>query len=266
MKFAAIGDNCIDVYQNLGKGYPGGGPVNFAVRAARLGVSTAYIGLIGEDANGALLRYALLAEGVDISHLQSMPGATAVAYVRLEGTERVFVGKDRGVREKLVVNAQTDEFLRGFQLVHTTLDGCVDAHIPRWKAMGLAVSYDFSHRATPDQIKLLPYIDYAFFSGQKHTWDEGPDLLRHYHSQGGRLVVMTFGQRGSLAFDGKNMVQQLAQPVEVVDTMGAGDAFQAGFVTTSMSGGALEQALLMGTISGAHACTESGGFGHGIDL
>jgi len=266
MKFAAIGDNCIDVYQNLGRGYPGGGPVNFAVRAARLGVSTAYIGLIGEDANGALLRYALLAEGVDISRLQSISGATAVAYVRLEGTERVFVGKDRGVREKLVVDAQTDEFLKTFQLVHTTLDGCVDAHIPRWKEIGLRISYDFSHRATPEQITLLPYIDYAFFSGQKHSWEDGPDLLRHYHSLGGQCVVMTFGQRGSIAFDGQNFIIQLAQPVEVIDTMGAGDAFQAGFVTTAMNGGTLEQALLMGTVSGAQACLESGGFGHGIDL
>ncbi len=266
MKFAAIGDNCIDVYQNLSRGYPGGGPVNFAVRAARMSIQTAYIGLIGEDANGSLLRYGLLAEGVDVSHLYTMPGPTAVAYVRLDGTERVFVGKDRGVREKLVVNEETDSFLSNFQLVHTTLDGCVDAHIARWKKMGLAISYDFSHRAMPEQFTLLPYIDIAFFSGQKYSWEEAPDLLQHFHDIGGKLLVMTFGQRGSIAFDGQNFHIQPSVPIRVVDTMGAGDAFQAGFVTCIMSGGSVQQALLMGAMCGAQACTEFGGFGHGIDL
>ncbi len=198
MRFAAIGDNCIDIYLNLGRQYPGGGTVNFAVRAARLGVSTAYIGLIGDDANGAQLRNALKDEDVDISHLATMPGATALAFVNILGVERVFVGKDRGVREKLAVDGETDAFLSGFQLVHTTLDGCVDAHISRWKRMGLKVSYDFSHRATPEQLELLPDIDFAFFSGQKHSWEEAPELLKKKPSS-------PFGTMGSSASTSSSM-------------------------------------------------------------
>lgn len=265
MRFAAIGDNCIDIYLNLGRQYPGGGTVNFAVRAARLGVSTAYIGLIGDDANGAQLRNALKDEGVDISHLATMPGATAVAFVNILGVERVFVGKDRGVREKFAVDGETDAFLSGFQLVHTTLDGCVDAHISRWKKMGLKVSYDFSHRATPEQLELLPDIDFAFFSGQKHSWEEAPELLKNYHAKGANVVVMTFGEQGSIAFDGKSFHTQDALPVEVVDTMGAGDAFQAGFITAAMGDATIEQALRLGAETAARACTESGAFGYGID-
>ena len=51
MKFAAVGSNCIDYYENLngGTAFPGGGPVNMAVYAARLGAQSAYVGPVGSD-------------------------------------------------------------------------------------------------------------------------------------------------------------------------------------------------------------------------
>jgi fructoselysine 6-kinase len=61
MKLAAVGSNCVDFYQNVegGKAYPGGGPVNMAVYTVRLGGEASYIGPVGNDDFGALMRRAV---------------------------------------------------------------------------------------------------------------------------------------------------------------------------------------------------------------
>lgn len=262
-RIATIGDNCVDIYTNLGKTFPGGGPVNFSVQARRLGAETAYIGVIGDDLHGDWIADALTNEGVDTRHLVRSPGPTARAWVKLENGDRHFLRSDRGVREQLRVTQAIDEFIAEYDLVHTTLDGGVDDHIPRWHASGLRISYDFSHRATPAQIELLPYIDVAFFSGQFWGADSARKKLAVLHGKGASVIVITLGVGGSLAFDGKQTYSQTAVEASVVDTLGAGDAFQAAFIVTSLLTGELSEALHKGTICAAQACAYLGGFGYG---
>ena len=85
MKLAAVGSNCVDYYRNIenGKAYPGGGPVNMAVYTVRLGGQSSYIGPVGDDVYGEIMRKAIEAKGVDISHLHVKPGKTAVTQVEL---------------------------------------------------------------------------------------------------------------------------------------------------------------------------------------
>ena len=67
MKLAAVGSNCVDFYNNVegGKAYPGGGPVNMAIYTVRLGGEASYIGPVGNDDFGALMRRAVAEKGVD---------------------------------------------------------------------------------------------------------------------------------------------------------------------------------------------------------
>ena len=99
MKLAAVGSNCIDYYTNIGggTGYPGGGPVNMAVYTVRLGGQASYIGPVGDDPGGEMMRQAIAGKGVDVSHLYTKPGATAVSQVTLVDGERVFGDYDEGV-------------------------------------------------------------------------------------------------------------------------------------------------------------------------
>lgn len=264
MRAAAVGDNCIDIYTNKGLSFPGGGAVNFAVQAKRAGASTAYVGMLGTDANGDWLAHALQVEGVDISQVQREEGPTAVAYVELHGSERTFIGADRGVRERLTITPEIDTYLLGFDLIHTTLDGRVDAHIPNWRARGQLISYDFSHRATPEQVDLLPHITLAFFSGQKLSAEQAEQAVVAYQQRGAQVAVITLGEQGSLAFDGQQRYFQPARPVtNVVDTLGAGDAFQAGFAVEYFASRSVECALLAGAERAAETCQFFGGFGHG---
>ena len=99
MKLAAVGSNCIDFYSNIedGKAYPGGGPVNMAVYTVRLGGQSSYTGPVGDDEFGTIMRKAIAAKGVDISHLHTESGKTAVSQVELLDGERVFGDYDEGV-------------------------------------------------------------------------------------------------------------------------------------------------------------------------
>ena len=99
MKLAAVGSNCIDFYRNLNGGtpFPGGGPVNMAVYTVRIGGQSTYIGHVGDDANGKVMRNAIEAKGVDTSHLYTKPGRTAVTQVEIVDGERVFGDYDEGV-------------------------------------------------------------------------------------------------------------------------------------------------------------------------
>jgi fructoselysine 6-kinase len=268
MRIATIGDNCVDVYINFAQGFPGGGPVNFAVQAGRAGAPTAYVGVLGDDVYGDWMLDAMHAENVATKFVQRIPGATALAFVRLVNGDRTFIGSDRGVREQLRVTPEMDAYLREFDLIHTTLDGRVDEHIPAWHAAGKKISYDFSHRAKPEQIALLPHITVAFFSGQHVEPANARERIIAYQQQGTRVVVMTFGEHGSFAFDGAREYRQAALPTQVVDTLGAGDAFQAGFIVEYLRSGDIQAALAAGAQLGAQACTHYGGFGHAhaIDL
>jgi fructoselysine 6-kinase len=263
-RVVAIGDNVVDLYTNLGRGFPGGGAVNFAVHVARLGLSSGYVGMIGDDWRGRLLRESLEAEGVDVTYLRMTSGPTAVAHVRLQDGERTFIGADPGVRYQLRVDDTIAGYLMRASWIHTTLDGRMESEIAGWHAAGLRVSFDYSHRATPDQLMLLPYVDVAFFSGQKVGPDGAEAALHQLHARGAHLGVMTLGEHGSLAYDGANVYRQAAEPIEPLDTLGAGDAFMAGFVVSYLEHGDVGRALATGTRTASCACLHYGAFEHGV--
>lgn len=74
IKIACAGDNCVDYYDNTGESFPGGNPVNVSVYVRRLGGQSAYLGAVGTDDFGKQMCAALQEKGVDVSHVQILPG------------------------------------------------------------------------------------------------------------------------------------------------------------------------------------------------
>lgn len=263
MRIVAVGDNCVDIYTNLGLTFPGGGGVNFAVQAAREGASAAYLGAVGPDFNGRLIQSAMAAEGVDISGMQVLDGPTAVAQIRLVDGDRTFLGSDPGIRYQFVMTDELRALTRQATLVHTTLDARMEAEVPGWHAAGALVSFDFSHRPKPEQLDLLPYVHLAFFSGQKIGPEGAEEAARTYHARGARVVVITLGEHGSLAFDGERICRHPAEPIQPLDTLGAGDAYMGGFAVEYLRSRSIPAAMAAGTRTGTAACGYHGGFGYG---
>ncbi len=254
MKLAAMGSNCIDYYWNVKNGLacPGGGPVNMAVYTLRLGGSASYIGPVGDDAYGRLLRQAVAGKGVDISHLHVLPGPTAVSQVELRDGERIFGDYQEGVLAQYTLSSQDLDFICTHDVAVCDLWGKVEGFFPRLQARGLPTAFDCATRPEdPASRRAIPHTDYLFFSAQVDC----PALreqMEGYQAQGPKLVTATLGERGSLCFDGQEFYSCGIVPCrELVDTMGAGDSYIAGFLTGITAGKPILQAMELGAAAAA---------------
>lgn len=247
MKLAALGDNCIDYYAALGKMFPGGNPVNVAVYAVRSGLPASYTGAVGDDDYGAFMLHALSEKGVDASHVRILPGKTAVTQVELVDGERVFGDYDEGVLKDFVITDEDIDFFCQHALLHTGLWGNAENDLHRIKARGLPVSFDFS---TAKEGKVLdtalPWVDYAFFSGEEES-EELLAFMKEIHKKGPRIVTVTLGGNGSIAYDGNAFIRYGIVPTQVVDSMGAGDSFIAGFCKGIIEKRPIKECMKMGS-------------------
>ena len=144
MRVCGVGDNVVDRYFNQKLMFPGGNAVNFAVHAQRSGMSAAYLGVIGTDSDGDLIRSSLQAEGIELTRLRVKEGSNAFATVHMDddGNNRRWGQCEKGVSMFQLDRADLD-YLARFDLVHTGETSGLDSQLP---AIGerVAISFDFS--------------------------------------------------------------------------------------------------------------------------
>lgn len=247
MKAAVIGDNCIDDYTRLNRKYPTGNAVDTGVNLRKLGIPTSIISTTGNDENGRWMLETLKAEGLDISHLKVGDGPTAITYMDMDGLDRVHGDYVEGVLENVRFDDEDVAFAARHDLVHSALWGKAEDVLPAIRAKGARISFDYADRLTHDLVeKTLPYVDYGFFS--YHAARDGfiEDYLKDKVSRGMKIAVATFGEKGSLAWDGVSFCEGPVFPANVVNTVGAGDSFIAGFLYGVLRGLPLEMCLEAG--------------------
>lgn len=262
MRILGAGDNVVDRYLDDAVMYPGGNAVNVTVNARRLGAEAAYLGVLGTDLAGQLVHRALFEEGVLLDRVRQQAGPNAYADVRLVDGDRQFIGSHRGVAEFRMDGADF-EYAHTFDVVHTAYSGTLMGDVPTI-AQGTRVSFDFSYRLGADyRDAILPHLFLATFSGGTLSEGEILDLMARCHAVGAEHVLVTAGDRGAylLGHDGK-AVHWPAQPTEVVDTMGAGDAFIAALLIGLLRDKELTTALEQAAGAAAEACKVRGGWGH----
>ncbi len=262
MKLAAVGSNCVDFYNNVegGKAYPGGGPVNMAVYTVRLGGEASYIGPVGNDDFGALMHRAVAEKGVDVSHLSVHEGKTAVTQVSLIDGERVFGDYDEGVLSDYVLSEDDLSFICTHDMVICDLWGKVEGQFCELKRRGMQTAFDCATRPEDEAAQTaMPFTDVLFFSSDGGDTGALREQMRDYHARGPRLVVAMLGENGSLCFDGERFHSFGIVPCEkLVDTMGAGDSYIAGFLFGLVEGLPLEDCMAKGA---ANATVTLGYFG-----
>jgi fructoselysine 6-kinase len=243
----AAGDNCIDYYENLGRRYPTGNAVDVAVHLARLGVKTSLVSVTGSDDYGTEVVNLLQSNRVDTSHLQRQVGITAVTEMQLVHNDRVHVQYREGVLRDFKPTEEQLQFTRTHRMVHTSIWGKMNSYLADFKSSGLTVVYDFSTKLDyPELESLLPDIDYAFFSYR----EEDPfiqDFMRKAQSLGPKVVVVTLGEHGSVAYDGIRFYRCEALPVDVINTVGAGDSFIAGYMYGLLREESIQECLKRGS-------------------
>jgi fructoselysine 6-kinase len=259
IRIAAVGDNCIDRYLALKRSTVGGNAVNVGVHLARLGLDVAYYGAVGSDDQGERVLACLRANGVDTGHARVGPGATAYTDIAVDDAgERIIAFEDFGACAGYrPTTAEMDE-LRACHHVHIGWLDDGGALEEALTAAGTSVSRDLSVSTAPDHSR-SDGLAIAFISAGPSMAD-GERLLAEALAGGARTAVVTCGAMGSLASDGSATARAGILPIDVVDTLGAGDSFIAGFIHARLAGCSLQHCLEAGRDAAAPTCLHLGGF------
>jgi fructoselysine 6-kinase len=266
-KIIGIGDNVVDRYLHLNMMFPGGNSVNVPVLARRLGAEAAYIGVLGSDEAGGLVKSSLAIEGVDISRVKVIDGPNGAADVNLVEGERVFVGGEGGVSKNIFLTDDDLAFASGFDLIHSSVYSYLEHLLPAMRGVGVPISYDFSEKCGDDYIdETMKYVDYAFFSGGECSLGDARLMLERAVAKGATVALVTLGARGAVAYDGKSFFEQGVVKADVIDTMGAGDAFIARFLFGVFTGEGVPDAMSAAAGYAAKNCAHMGTFGYGAPI
>lgn len=268
-RMIGIGDNVVDRYLYKNRMYPGGNAVNVPVLAERTGRAfAAYIGCLGTDRAGTHVLESLKKEGIDVSRVRVVEGTNAYANVNLVDSERVFIGGDPGVSQGITLDGEDEAFIRSFDLIHTSVYSGLDHILPRLKAIGPRISYDYSDKLDLEKaVRTLPYVDIAVFSGGGRPPEELRELAQKAAFAGPEQVLITMGSRGSMLYrDGSFYSQDIYKLEKVVDTMGAGDSFIARYLVGMFDGESIEESLQNAAEYAARNCLVAGTFGYGAEI
>ena len=123
------------------------------------------------------------------------------------------------------------DFLKGYDLLVTGLWGHTESQLADVRAMGIPVAFDGAERPLDEAGRIaLPHVNVAFFSDDASDEESLKARILEVAALGPQIVVATRGGKGSLAYDGESFYPGQIVPCSVVDTMGAGDSFIAGFL------------------------------------
>ncbi len=265
VRLLAVGDNVVDCYPDLGVMYPGGNAVNVAVNAVRLGARAAYLGAVGTDRAGRVVHEALRAEGVDLAPLRVVEGRNAAAVVRVVDGNRVFVGGDVGVSAFRLDEADLAG-VRGYDVVHTGECSMVEQDLPALAGAARLLSFDFSERPWDYVVEHAKFAGVAVASLPDGTLDDAVEHARRLAALGPRVAAVTTGPRGAALLRDGVVTTSPAGSGEVVDTLGAGDAFIARLLVGLARGEATPDLLAAATAYATSTCSTYGAFGHETSL
>jgi len=242
--------------------YPGGSVFNTAVAAARLGVQTGFFSGLSTDLFGERLSAVLMAGGIDSSLAARSDRPTTLAFVTLTEGQASYAFYDENTAGRMLFEddlpALPDRvaavFLGGISLA---VEPCAEAYatLAARAAVDRLVMLDPNIRPgfiadetrfRDRMARMIAAADIVKISDEDMAWLMGggplPDLADRLRAQGPALVLVTEGAQGATAYGAGAPVSVPADPVEIVDTVGAGDTFNAGFLAGLSDAGALDKA------------------------
>lgn len=261
VRMVAVGDNLVDRYLDDNIMYPGGSAANAAVFGRRLGMPTGYIGVRGIDPEGEHIHRAFTQEGVDLTRMRVVTESTSITDVRIDPSGNREFLRYMPMSVPIVLETEDLRYLSTYDWAHTGHTSDIESQLPALAGC-CAVGFDFSHRRLEYAAELLPHITFATFSGEGLSTDEAIDLAKAATDAGARYAAVTRGTAPVVAVgDGEQGVFPI-EPVEAVDTLGAGDAFQVAFEKAILEGRKLEEAVTAAAEFAASVCLTPGAFGY----
>ena len=260
--------------------HSGGAPANVAVGLSRLGLRTAFVGVVGEDEFGHLLERKLAAEGIDARLRYTKDARTGLWFIALDasGDRTFFAPTGADSADKFIDDSdfarvpEAGIFHCGSSAhVRPGAGDVLRRAVRAAKQRGMTVSFDPNVRAhlwrdlkdlTALCRDVFPFCDIVKLSDDElqpclgvSTSERALDAL---HGLGVKLACVTLGARGAMARRGDERAQVKAPQVAVVDTTGAGDGFVAGLLSKDPLAAPLEAALAFACRVGSSVCEKLG--------
>jgi ribokinase len=269
-RFPVAGETLIGSDFDMG---PGGKGSNQAVGAARLGAESHLVAVIGNDLFGDVAARLYAEEGVGASHLRrTSERNTGVGFITLNAEGQNQIVLDMGANH-LLTPADVDAAEDLIAASRAVLSVLEIAPATAARAMQLARKHGVTSILNPAPAQ--PLDDALLGAVDVLTPNESelrllcglpPDdprdtlaLARQLQARGARHLVVTLGGAGALIVTAEGEVHHVTgQPVNVVDTTGAGDAFTSALGVALAEGQPLITAVRFATCAGALACTRLG--------
>ena len=260
----------------------GGAESNVTIGLARLGTRSAWIGRVGNDSIGQRIQRELNAEGVK-SHVVVDPCAPTGLMIRERRTSEsthVWYYRDRSAGSRLNPLDIPHELISSASILHITgitpalsesARSTVFLAIEVARSAHVRISFDVNHRSKlwPSEEAHAIYRRIAqasdiVFAGEDEARVLTPnrnspaELAQAIAELGPQQVVVKLGADGCVASVSGEVYQEPAIPISAVDTVGAGDAFVAGYLSEWVAGEDIKTRLQTATRAGAFQCLTIG--------
>lgn len=272
--------------------YAAGAELNTAVGIARLGLHASVACSVGADPLGQIILHSGRAEGVDMSYVQQDPLAPTGMFFKqwsgLQGKTLVYYYRSTssmasgGWRPE----TQVHQALRAgaWHWVHSTgitwmlgdaSRKCATELFELSRSLGIPVSFDINVRlklGNEEQWRelvgeVLPYLTWFVLGDEEarllFQLEDASSIEQHIRELGftGEGVMLKLGAQGAEASVGGRTARVPAWSVSrVIDTVGAGDGYNAGWITGMLRGWSLEESMRLGSLVGAFAVTSVGDY------
>ena len=245
----------------------------FAHNFALLGNRVAFNSAIGDDPLGELCLTRLAESGADISAVRKFPAKQTGLTVILPRPQKRYILTYPGVMAEMRFEDLDPAYVLNARHLHLSsyfLQRALRPRVPDLfrlaKKAGMTTSLDTNDdpedRWDTDVLDVLKFVDVllpneheACRLARRDDPSESLSILSEYVP----LVVMKCGEKGAQAQAGTARFFNEGRTVEAVDTIGAGDSFDAGFLHQYIRGGTLQDCLRFGNLAGALSTTRQGG-------
>ncbi len=260
----------------------GGAEANVAAACSRLGLRTAWISALPDNAWGDRVRRELIGHGIDCTHVQTLPGTRLGLYFIEYGVAprpaHVLYDRRESAFSRLTPDSIDWRVIRGARLVHITgITPALGVHArkitERIFEEASAVSFDVNYRAalwSPTEARqfvesVLPTARYIFLGrneaqtvfGLNDAPEAVLDILSRRAPQA--TIAVLQGSDGSTVLDkGRVWRPSVRHSLQMVDPIGAGDAYAAGYLWASLIGQGSQEAIDIATTVATLKCSTWG--------
>ena len=250
----------------------GSSSVIFACGAARLGLRVAFIGKCGDDIFGRFMLEQMQAHQVDIGNvIVAKGGSTGLSVILNRGTDRAILTHP-GLIADLQASDIADSLLRQASHLHvasyflqTNLQPDLPALFGRARSFGLTTSLDTNYDPSEqwrgfDELLAVTNVFLPNETEAKSlTGAENVEVAAYRLKVKTETVAIKLGAEGALGASQSQRVRVTSIPVNVVDTVGAGDSFDAGFIYGYLNQWSMEKSLQLACVCGALSTQKAGG-------